>query len=143
MIRAISLALAGVLLTACSTTPQEEASTQTSPAVIVEKAQMAVAGCRAGFSELPRDAINRADCFNEADTMFTQIARFPDLVEQRMAKRTELAKAMASGKITRSRAVSEFTELNRRLVAEEFQRLKTNPAAEVQRRAVSEGSALF
>jgi hypothetical protein len=138
------LALAGVLLAACSTTPQEDSvASQPSPAEVVEKARMAVAGCRAGFSEVPKDGINRANCFNVADTTCTQIARFPDLVVQSIAKRTDLAKAMASGEITRSRAISEFTELNRRLVAEEFQRLKTNPSAEVQRRAVSEGAALF
>lgn len=144
MIRAVFSVLAALLLTACSTTQEEApASAEVSAAEVVEKGRLAVAGCRAGFSELPKDAVNRASCFNEADTIFTQIARFPDLVEKRITKRTELAQAMASGKITRSRAIGEFAELNRQLVAEEFRRLKTNPAPEIQRRAVSEGTALF
>jgi hypothetical protein len=134
-------ALAALLLTTCGTAQKQDPS-QMSPTEIVEKARTIIAGCNA-IPELPKDAVNRAKCFNDADTLLAPIARFPDLVEQRIAKRTELAQAMASGSITRAKAVSDFTEVNRQLVAEEFKRLKSNPPAEARQRAVSEGTALF
>jgi len=144
VVRAVFWVLAACVLTACGTAQnqQQQQQQQQSPAEIVEKARATIARCQA-IPDLPKDATNRANCFNEADTLLAPIARFPDLIEQRIAKRTALAQQMAGGTLTRSKAVADFTEVNRQLVAEEYKRLKTNPSADARQRAVSEGTALF
>ena len=64
-------------------------------AAINQQVKDAVASCQATYSELPKDAIVRARCFNDADKIHRQIATYPDLVDLRMAKRMEVAERIA------------------------------------------------
>jgi len=141
---ALMIALAG-----CMTTPEQAKEQKKEPlkpptaAEVLEKAKATVETCRTKFSESPSDAISRAACFNDADTLFRNFARFPDLVDGRIAKRTILAKEMADGKITRQQAVQEFVTFNRSLVGEEVRRLKAKTPRAAQEKAAAEGAALF
>ena len=145
MFRVALLALAAFALAACVTAqPQKGPPKQPpSPAELLEKAKAAVENCRKNYSEMPKDAVARAACFNDADSLFANFARFPDLVEGRIAKRTEIAKRLADGSITRAQALQEFAIFNSSLVGEEVRRLKVKTPAADQRRAAAEGAALF
>jgi len=93
--------------------------------------------CQASFSEERKDAIARAKCFNDADRAFMPFSTAPDLVNLRMAKRSEVAERMAQGKITRAQAVLELNELNSNLVSEDQRRRNANQSAAAQQQAAT------
>lgn len=147
MIRFTLLAFTALALAGCASVFHQEEQAPPPPhlgvAEITEKARTTAEECRAQFSESRKDAVARGNCFNDVDDIFKQIAKFPDLVDRRIAKRTELAKEIADGKITRARAVAQFTELSRVLVGEEHRRLKSKVSASVQQSAALAGARLF
>jgi len=67
-------------------------------------------------------AIARAQCFNDADKVYCQIVRYPDLIDLRIAKRMEVAEGIASGKITCAQGMLELSQLQTQLVDEEQKR---------------------
>ena len=145
MFRVALWAVLVIALAGCVTTP-EQANQPTKPPTaeeVLAKAKATVENCRTKFSESPKDAVARATCFNDADTLFRNFARFPDLVDGRIAKRTILAKQLSDGAITHQQALQEFSTFNRSLVGEEVRRLKAKTPIAAQERAAAEGAALF
>jgi hypothetical protein len=101
-------------------------------AAITETVKAEVETCKAQYSELPKDAIARAKCFNAADTTFKQIASYPDLVDLRIAKRAEIAERVSAGKITRAEGVLEFSHMQTNLIDEEQKRSLADRSVRVQ-----------
>src|SRR4051812_17861766 len=72
---------------------------QTRQAAALKELSVANDACSARFSESASDAVARAKCFNDADRIVLPVVPYPDLLNLRMAKRTELAERQAAGKI--------------------------------------------
>ena len=98
---------------------------------------MASESCTASFSEEPKDAIARAKCFNAADEAYAPYTGSPDLIRLRIAKRTEIAERMATGKITRAQGVLELAELNASLTSEDQRRKNANHSVAAQQQAAT------
>lgn len=145
MFRAALMAVIAVILAGCVTTEtkQTQPSKPPSASEVMAKATAMVEDCRTKFSESPSDALARAACFNDADMLFKNFARYPDLVDGRIAKRTELAKQIADAKMGRTQAMQEFAIFNLTLVREDVRRRKVNMPIADQQRAAAEGAALF
>ena len=94
-------------------------------------------GHATGFSEERKDAIARTKCFNDADQAYMPFSTAPDLVQLRMAKRSELAERVVAGKITRAQAILELTELNANLVTEDQRRRNANQSVAAQQQAAT------
>jgi hypothetical protein len=82
-------------------------------------------------------AIARAQCFNDADKTYRQIASYPDLVDLRIAKRMEVAERIAYGKITRAQGMLELSELQTQLVDEEQKRSLADRSVQAQETAAA------
>ena len=120
MLRVVAPVACAILLASCGLAARQQEAERV--AAITQQVKLAVEACQATYSELPKDAIARAQCFNDADKAYRQIARFPDLVDLRMAKRMEIAERIATEKITRAQGVLELSQLQTTLVDEEQKR---------------------
>jgi hypothetical protein len=130
MIRILSFTLVAMSLAGCGLIAQREQ--QERIAAVQEQAKQMVEGCKARFSEDAKDAIARAKCFNEADALLKTVFRDTDLMDLRIAKRTELAEQQSRGKITRAQAMLELAELQSRLVTESQRRLNSDRSVRAQ-----------
>ena len=106
----MAFALAGCLATQHQ---QSERATE-----IKQAADAAYQACQSQYSELPKDAIARAKCINDAEATLKPVVNYPDLIDLKMAKRAELAEQMANGKITRTEATLEFSQFVTGLIDE-------------------------
>lgn len=102
--------------------PQPDQQQQAMLAAAMQQHNEDVAACRAQFSESNHDAVARAKCFNQADEKFAPTARYPDLINLLMAKRSELAERQAAGKITRAQSMLELQQMITQLTSEEKRR---------------------
>ncbi len=124
-----------MLLAGCGLAARREQAAQV--AAIRESVKTATESCQQQYSELPKDAIARANCFNDADRTLKQVVRYPDLIELRIAKRSEVAERIASGKITRAQGVLELSQLQTSLVDQEQKRMLANRSVQAQETAAA------
>jgi hypothetical protein len=101
------------------------------------------ATCLTKFSESNKDAVARAECFNEADRKFAPTTKYPDLIALMIAKRTELAERQAEGKITRAQVMFEQQQLLTQLISEEQRRNSEANAVAAQVQANKNAAALM
>ncbi len=120
MWRVIATGIIAVSLAGCGLAARQAQAERIAAVSQAVKAKMDA--CKTQYSELPKDAMARAQCFNDADTTFKQIANYPDLIDLRIAKRTEIAERIASGKITRAEGMLELSQLQTSLIDEEQKR---------------------
>lgn len=88
--------------------------------------------CQTRFSKNASDAVARAKCFNNADALSLPISPIRDLINLRIAKRTELAERQAAGKITRAQVVLELGQLNSQIESEWQSRSNSNRSVRAQ-----------
>jgi hypothetical protein len=123
-------ASAGFFLAGCASEQQQQRQQQAmAGAAAREQYRTDSEACKAKFSESNKDAVARADCFNEADRKYIPTTRYPDLEYLLIAKRTELAERQAAGKITHAQAALELQQLRTQLTSEEQRRNNANAAA--------------
>jgi hypothetical protein len=109
-----------LLLAGCGLSARQQEAERV--AAITQQAKTMNEACGTTYTELPKDAIARAQCYNDADKVYRQIARYPDLIDLRIAKRMEVAERIASQKITRAQGMLELSQLQTSLVDEEQKR---------------------
>jgi hypothetical protein len=122
-------------MTGCGLAAQRERAAQV--ASMRETVKNAIETCQAQYTELPKDAIARAACFNNADRILKPIVPYPDLIDLRIAKRSEVAERIASGKITRAQGILELSQLNTQLVDEEQKRSLADRSVRAQETAAA------
>jgi hypothetical protein len=135
MLKFLGVMVLSTTLAGCGLIARQEQ--QERLAAATQQLKEASEACTARFSEEPKDAIARAKCYNAADQAFMPFSSAPDLLNLRIAKRSEIAERIAAGKISRAQGVLELAELNSNLTSEDQRRRNANQSVAAQQESAS------